>query len=463
MIKLIMFKEIQDIFSSKKFIVSFAVVALLILLTFYAGIQNYLYQKNVYESAVNQNLKSMEGAIDWRMVNNNIFLPPDPLSALVNGISNDIGRKINVPGRGELVSEDSIYETNSIYATFRFLDLSFLFNIVLSLFAILFSYNLINGEKEQGTLKLIFSNSVPRDKFIIGKILGALVSITIPFLLVFLLGCLFLIIYKIPLDINAWIKLISVFITGLIYVAVFITMSVFFSAKFTKSSMSFLYSLVVWIILVIIIPGTSVYLSSFFVEIPSIDAINTQKNAYSRETSKEMISNYDKFVVKDKNKAMEEFNRFMSEESDKRQKKLDKYFEILNEKRVNALENQKRLALSLARISPSSCFILSANELAGTSFTLNEQFAKQAKQYQNTFEKFQIQKAGDSGSSGFKIYMNGDTREKIKISELPRFIFKATSFVENFSKSLLDILILLVFNFLFFIGAYFTFLKYDLR
>lgn len=463
MIKLIMFREMQDILGSKKFIVSFGVVALLILLTFYAGIQNYRYQKSVYESAVNQNIKAMEGSYDWRIVSNDIFLPPDPLSALVNGISNDIGRKINVPGIGELNAEDSIYETNAIYATFRFLDLTFIFNIVLSLFAILFSYNLINGEKEQGTLKLVFSNPLPRDKFIIGKILGALISIIVPFLLIFLSGCLFFVIYKIPMDLNSWMKLIAIIFCGLLYVSVFITIAVFFSAGFTKSSLSFLYSLVVWIFLVIIVPGTSVYLSSLFVEVPSIDAINSQKNAFNRQTRSEMYANYDKFQVKDRSRAIEEFNKFMNDEAEKRQKKLDGFYGTLNDKRINSIENQKRISLSFARISPSSCFILSANEFAGTSFTLADEFIQQAKTYQKLYEKFQIQQSGDAGQGGVRIYMSGEERKKIKVSELPKFVFNPVSFPQSLFNSLIDIILLLLFNSLFFSAAYFKFLKYDLR
>ena len=38
-------------------------------------------------------------------------------------------------------------------AGFRFLDLDFIFQIVLSLFAILFAYDTISGEKERGTLR----------------------------------------------------------------------------------------------------------------------------------------------------------------------------------------------------------------------------------------------------------------------------------------------------------------------
>ncbi|MEE8583230.1 MAG: ABC transporter permease subunit [Acidobacteriota bacterium] len=64
--------------------------------------------------------------------------------------------------------------------------------IVLSLFAILFAYNAVSGEKEQGTLRLSFSNAVPRDSYILGKAAGSFLALAIPLLILILLGCLLL-------------------------------------------------------------------------------------------------------------------------------------------------------------------------------------------------------------------------------------------------------------------------------
>ena len=109
---------------------------------------------------------------------------------LVNGISNDIGRTIEMSGRGELVPYDSPCKRDLIFAVFRFLDLEFIFQVVLSLFAILFAYDAINGEKERGTLRLTFANPIPRDTYIVGKVLGAVTALVAPLLLPILIGTL---------------------------------------------------------------------------------------------------------------------------------------------------------------------------------------------------------------------------------------------------------------------------------
>ena len=87
-------KELQQIISSNKFAISFIVSSILILMTFYIGARNYQVNKDQYEAAKRENIRGMDGVTDWRMINHKIFLPPQPLASLVNGISNDIGRNI---------------------------------------------------------------------------------------------------------------------------------------------------------------------------------------------------------------------------------------------------------------------------------------------------------------------------------------------------------------------------------
>ena len=184
MLKYIIEKELRDMISSTKFVVTFAICAVLILLAFYTGAQNYRVSQSQYQAAKTENLRQLEGLTDWIMVRNfRIFLPPEPLAALVTGISNDIGRSVTVQGRGELATQDSRFSDEPVFAVFRFLDLDFIFQIVLSLFAILFAYDAINGEKERGTLRLTFANAVARAQYILGKIIGSFLALAVPLVL----------------------------------------------------------------------------------------------------------------------------------------------------------------------------------------------------------------------------------------------------------------------------------------
>ncbi|MDE0466704.1 MAG: ABC transporter permease subunit, partial [Candidatus Poribacteria bacterium] len=63
------------------------------------------------------------------------------------------------------------------------IDWTFIIGYVLSLIALIFTFDAISDEREHGTLRLMLANSIPRHTVLIGKFLGALISTSIPFML----------------------------------------------------------------------------------------------------------------------------------------------------------------------------------------------------------------------------------------------------------------------------------------
>ena len=108
-------KEIQELIGSTTFAIAFGVCAVLILLSFYVGAAHYRLAQSQYEASQAENLRQMEGLTDWfSLEQHRIFLPPQPLEALVTGVSNDIGRTSEVKTRGELTAEDSRFNEDPI-------------------------------------------------------------------------------------------------------------------------------------------------------------------------------------------------------------------------------------------------------------------------------------------------------------------------------------------------------------
>jgi ABC-type transport system involved in multi-copper enzyme maturation permease subunit len=474
MFKLIVEKELHDIIGSTKFALTFGVCAVLILLTFYVGARNYQVSQRQYEAAVAENLRQMEGLTDWLMVRNHrIFLPPQPLAALVTGISNDIGRNIEVRGRGEVGAEDSRYGDDPIFAVFRFLDLDFVFQIVLSLFAILFAYDAICGEKERGTLRLSFANAVPRDKYILGKITGTFLALAIPLLIPILLGSFVLPLLGVPMAGDDWIRLALVILAGLLYFGVFLTLSVFISAMTERSSGSFLLLLVVWIFAVLIVPRTSVLLAGRAVKVPSLDEHASQRARLAAQLWQEdrgKMSNFkpDESLRENPERMLSEFNSFMQKLGDEREQKMQALSKRLNEERRNREAVRERVAFGLARISPAASFSLATTNLVGTSLELKQQYLNAATEYQQAYAKFMKEKTGML-LGGFRIMAfrsnDGEEAKKDPINprEIPPFVFKAVPLQDVFGAALVDLGILALFNLAFFAGAYVAFLRYDVR
>jgi len=472
MFKLIVEKELREIIGSTKFALTFGVCAVLILLTFYAGARNYQVSQKQYEAALAENLRQMEGLTDWMTVRNHrIFLPPQPLSALVTGISNDIGRNVEVRGRGEIGAEDSRYGDDPIFAVFRFLDLDFVFQIVLSLFAILFAYDAINGEKERGTLRLSFANAIPRDKYILGKIIGAFLALAVPLLIPILLGCFILPLLGVPMTGNDWLRLALVIFAGFLYFGVFLTLAVFISALTERSSSSFLMLLVVWIFAVLIVPRTSVLLAGRAVKVPSLDEHASQRSRLAAQLWSEDRNKMADFKLEksaDPEKMLSQFNSFMQKLADDREQKMQALSKRLNEERRNREAVRERVAFGLSRISPAATFSLATTNLAGTSLDLKEHYLNAATDYQQAYAKFMKEKTGML-LGGFRVmaFRNTDGEEPKKTPinphEIPPFVYQPMPLKDVFNAALLDLGILLLFNLIFFAGAYAAFLRYDVR
>ncbi len=471
MLRLLIDKELREIIGSTKFAVSFGVCSVLILLAFFMGARNYQASMAQYQAATAENLRQLEGLTDWLSVRDyRIFLPPQPLATLVSGISNDIGRTVEINGRGDLDAHDSRYGDEPIYAIFRFLDLEFVFQIVLSLFAIVFAYDSINGEKERGTLRLTFANPVPKATYILGKLIGSYLALAVPLLIPLILGSLLLVVIGIPLSGGEWARLAFIVVAGIAYVGVFLTLAILFSASTQRSSTSFLMVLVVWVLTVIIVPRGAVLLAGRAVTVPTIEENNAKKgklNAQLWTEDRVAMSTFQPSSSSDPQKMASEFQQFMQAMADKRDAKMKQLSERLNEERTNAQQIQRRLAFGIARISPASTFTLATTELAGTSLHLERQFRDAASAYQQSYASFMFKKTGVNLSRGMIIFRSSDGEEEkpkpINAHELPSFAFSLPGLAESMRSALPDLGLLVLYNMLFFAGAFVAFLRYDVR
>lgn len=468
MLRIIIEKELRDIIGSAKFAVSFGVCALLILLAFYVGAAGYQTNVARYDASRKENLKQMEGVTDWLMVRNHrIFLPPQPLASLVAGISNDIGRTTPVQGRGEAAPDDSRYNEEPVYAVFRFLDLEFIVLIVLSLFAMLFSYDAISGEKERGTLRLSFAGPVARHTYMTGKLLGSFLALAVPLLIPLLLGAMLLPIMGVPMMFDEWMRLGLIVAAGLLYFGAFLTLGIAVSAMNVRSANAFLILLVVWIAAVLIIPRGAVLLAGRAVDVPTVDQIGATMARFTQQQWAEDRARMSEFRSSgNPEKAIEQFQKFMGDIADNRQRKIDDLSSRLGEERSNKQRVQEALAFGIARLSPAASFTLAATTLAGTSLELKDRYRRDARDYQEAYGKFVLGKTGvnTGGAMVMRVVVgDGNAQKPIDPQELPPFVYRPATLAEVAPSGLVDLGILGFFCLVFFAIAHVAFVRYDLR
>ena len=164
---------------------------------------------------------------------------------------------------------------------------------------------------------------------------------------------------------------------------------------------------------------------------------------------------------------MAAFNQFMDSVTAIRDEKMDGFAGRLNEDRHNRQVEQERLAFSLARLSPAASLSLVSAELAGTSLDLKNRFREQAIAYRQTYNAFMKEKTGmNVGGRVIMFKMDdeeGEAPTQIDPQELPVFQYRMASTAHLIGASITDMSILLLFNILFFVGAFVAFLRYDVR
>jgi ElaB/YqjD/DUF883 family membrane-anchored ribosome-binding protein len=206
------------------------------------------------------------------------------------------------------------------------------------------------------------------------------------------------------------------------------------------------------------------------IEVPSTSKIYYQRlqmmNQQSREYLTKLNEIYEGFY-----KELAQSGDTSPEAIDQTQKKISKtleniqadmdknisvYVNRLNEERYNKQVQQERLALGIARLSPSAVLTLASNELCGTSLELRNNFRERLAIYSGDYydfiEKKQKQNSGDM-----------QTSSPVNPAEIPEFIYQPNEPAVIMQRVFPDIAILFIFNLVFFLAAFIAFLRYDLR
>ena len=159
-----------------------------------------------------------------------IFLP-DAVHILIRRITDGL------MGFWQLDYRPATHNSRNIRPDTIKVDWGFVIGYVLSLIAILFTFDSISGEREHGTLRLMLANSIPRHTVLMGKFLGALVSISVPFTLAVLMNLLVISTSNdVQLGTDAWSRLGIIFFIAMLYLCLFLALGLLVSSRVQRSA-----------------------------------------------------------------------------------------------------------------------------------------------------------------------------------------------------------------------------------
>ena len=334
------------------------------------------------------------------------------------------------------------------------IDWGFVIGYVLSLIAILFSFDSISSERERGTLRLMLSNSVPRHTVLIGKFLGALLSISIPFTLAILMNLLVISMSReIDLGADVWIRLCIIFIIAILYLCLFIALGLLVSSSVQNSVVSLVILLLTWCTFVIFIPRTFASIASDFSNPMTYDEYFTRRNQNIRNLSEEYVA-----LLQETRGLPHKKIQLDSEYVTKGTEQEERF----SQEHLNQQLAQIELARSVTRISPVTLIQHLLEVFAGTGFERHQQFLENVHRYAREYREFVTDMdRADPDSLHIIGVREGMSKKLISPESIPTFE-DTLSFSRDFNAAAINLLLLVLFFVVLSFAAYLVFVRIEM-
>ena len=455
MLREIIWRELLDHLQSLRFALTLLLVIVLMLTGSVLYIHDYRQQVADYRENVNETLQLLENKAKrglHAVVSGNtlmIYRAPSPLGFIAEGHEKDLPNAFGVSGF-DLDGPQTVLRKNYTLQRFDALDWVFTVGVILSFAAFAMTYDSISGEAETGTLRLCLSNPLPRVTLIFGKYIGVMISLSIPLIIEICMNVLILSLFGVlPFELTYWLQIGGVVLFSVLYISVFATLGMFISCLTRTSSVSLVLLLLVWVCFVVFIPRTGGLLASRLTELPDEKTIARQAN----DATHEILNRYGR----------DRFSRYWStgEPLTRAAKIGDAKQAIYNGYRNQQL-HQVKLAQDISRISPTAIYQIGCEALVSTGIKHYERFFKKAIDYRRSLLQFTYEEYPFNPNRFLEDAERQQLREtQISVGKIPKFDDPPSGFSTTFAEASLDILLLFLFNMVFFMGAFLAFTRYE--
>ena len=426
---------------------------------------------------------------------------PKLTSILNEGVEGFLGNTVEVSYNLVPVKATEHGSDNPYLAVFRGIDLTLVFQIVISLLALLFAYNTIAGARENGTLPLTLSNSVPRGVLLLGEYLGGMLSLVLPLTVSLLVGLLIMLLSPyVEISASDWARIGLFFLVSLIYVSVFFTLGMLFSSRARRAATALMLTMFFWVLLVLVWPNASAFAVSKLMPLKSdadltiegFAALAARKgwqeasshhrladlwmNQYLREVNdfrrrREVSTSFGGMMQSNPGGEtligefqgppgkLPLYHEFMKFREELRIDYADRVGRIWQEYLTQNPIRQAKLARNVARISPAAAYASATEILAQTDLDSHSRFLQQAGEYRSELTQY----LRDQNAFGSEAWYGREAGRKINTEGIPLFSDRPEPSLSSIRRATPDILILLLLNVVFFLATYLSFLRYNVR
>jgi len=462
----------------------------------FVQVADYEKRLSAYHTALQEHQEEIRTWELYSQINPKAHRKPNPLSIFNVGTEKSGADMVSIELATPIWEKEAQKHgsDNPFLSIFLAIDVIFVFKIVLSALAILFAYNTISGERENGTLKLVLSNPVPRDLLVLGKYLGGILSLFPIVVISFTVGIV--IAYASPatdFDIGDLLRLVMILIVSLLYVSICYLLGMLLSVWTKAAATTLILSMFIWGILTIVHSNIATFAVAKFPlhksqpEREARQQIGKIWEDFKKERAAEVLKmighahpisaisyegeisvglnmsspgdlGFEEFYALKPIHKMDtaKFQEVLGYQEPLRIRYADKAEDILK-RREDVGERNRQLGRNISRLSFTDVYGFAVGAITDTDRKSYNDFINQARNYKRQIVGYLNSKNVFSARAWF----SGD-QGKAEFVDLPVFQHRYNVLSESLSRAVGDIFILLAWNILLFMGAYVSFLRYDM-
>ena len=365
-------------------------------------------------------------------------------------------------------------------------DYGFVIVNILTIIVFVLAFDIVAGEKENGTLKLVFIHLSSRYIYLLSKMIYLMILISVSLLISFIAGLLLInILESSVLNSEVFLRCILIFFVTIVYFLVLCSFSLFVSIITNKAKNAVVLLFLIWCFYSLLIPKLSPMIASVIYPIETRNNIDNQINHLKlsyRSKLQGIEDAYTNKALQKNNIEPEELSHLLNnpiyskskEELDKSIAAAREKFTLIMDSEVSKIQSgykrkkrhQDKIAINISRISPMSCFSMICCELSSTGFAEMEHFENATAGFKesvesNIFNNFNYE----------RYHINGRTIKGISLKKnvnfnslsVPRMYYVPVKLKQILKYVYVDFLILITYAVFFFSMSLFFFNMKDIK
>lgn len=354
------------------------------------------------------------------------------------------------------------WASNDMLPSFRELSWAFIVSIIISFTVLIFSYDIVSGDRETGTLALAASNPAPRGVLLFGKYLGVVLASVLVLLPGVILSLAILLAEKALVLDRILLAEIAAFLgNAALLASCMAALGLLASTVTSRSNVSLLLCLCLWLASVVVVPNSVVYITG------KLNPIESSRVVADRIAQEVKASNDRIASAESQNGGVltpiEQFRLYAKFNMQFKEREL-----AIKDAWNSSLLEQFRFSRRLIALSPVCLFEQLCEAATGGGFVRLEKNWQDLKQFRSQlFEWYMALDAAATEDETLHIvdpYNPGRMLFKVvNFEQIPQFQERRASFSERLSSARLPLLLLILYTGAAFALSFVLFLRYDVR